>query len=217
MPMPKSSITGNIAVSPIAATAITGFSLSMDSGGQFSTATQVASPGKAYAASYGGATATALTLAVGDMELAYADAAGRANNNANRINVGGGAIGGLTLTPGVYTFKEGISIGPNTEVTFDAQSDANAVFIVPVQTTGDLLQAAGTIVKLVGRADAQNIFWQVAGTIKVGVGSAMAGVLLVKKDVTFMTGSSLNGRILAQTACTLQSATIMQGADTGTG
>jgi hypothetical protein len=31
---------------------------------------------------------------------------------------------------------------------------------------------------------------------------------LVKTAVTFVTGSSLNGRVLAQTACVLQSATI---------
>jgi hypothetical protein len=36
----------------------------------------------------------------------------------------------------------------------------------------------------------------------------MEGIILGKTAVTFITGSSLNGRILAQTACTLQKATI---------
>jgi hypothetical protein len=36
----------------------------------------------------------------------------------------------------------------------------------------------------------------------------MEGVLLVKTDVLFVTGSSLNGRVLAQTAVNLQMATI---------
>jgi len=44
----------------------------------------------------------------------------------------------------------------------------------------------------------------------VGAGAHMEGILLVKTDVTFITGSSLNGRVLAQTACVLQSATIVQ-------
>jgi hypothetical protein len=205
--VPDSVITGDIAVSPIAATAITGFGLLLASDAQSSTATQVI--GKAFAASYGGATATALTGAVGDMEIAYADAAGRANNDPDRINVGQGAIGGLTLTPGVYTFQMGVSIG--ADVIFDAGDRPDAVFII--QTTGALLQAANTELILQGGAQAKNIFWQVAGNVLVGVNSKLAGVLLVKTDVTFMTSSSLEGRILAQTACILQQATI-NGAST---
>jgi hypothetical protein len=202
--VPASSITGNIAVSPIAATAITGFGLLLAPDGQSSTATQIT--GQAFAASYGGATATALTAAVGDMEIAYADAAGRANNDATRINVEQGAIGGLTLTPGVYTFQMDISIGTGTAVTFDADGDSDAVFIL--QTTGNLKQAGSTGVILANSAQAKNIFWQVAGNVLVGAHSNLAGVLLVKTDVTLMTSSSLNGRILAQTAVNLQKATI---------
>jgi hypothetical protein len=41
----------------------------------------------------------------------------------------------------------------------------------------------------------------------VGASAHLEGTLLVKTDVTFKTSSSLNGRILAQTACVLQDAT----------
>jgi subtilisin family serine protease len=204
--VPDSPITGNIGVSPIASTAMTGFGLALDSEGQFSTASQIT--GKAFAASYGGVTAAALTVAVGDMETAYTDAAGRPNADAARINLKGGAIGGLTLTPGVYTFQMGISIGPGTEVTFDARGNINAVFIM--QTTGVLSQAANTKVVLVGGAQAKNIFWQVAGHAVIGANASMQGILLVKTHVLFVTGSSLNGRILAQTAVNLQMATITE-------
>jgi hypothetical protein len=34
----------------------------------------------------------------------------------------------LDLTPGVYTFQMGISIGDGTTVTFDAEGDSDAVF-----------------------------------------------------------------------------------------
>jgi hypothetical protein len=40
----------------------------------------------------------------------------------------------------------------------------------------------------------------------------MESILLVKTDDWFMTGSSLNGRVLAQTACNLQMATIKEPA-----
>jgi hypothetical protein len=213
--VPDSRITGNIAVSPIAATAITGFDLSLATDEQSSTSSQVLGGGKAFAACYGGATAASLTVAVGDMEIAYADAAGRANNNATRINVGQGAIGGLTLTPGVYTFQVSVSIGTGTKVTFDADGDSDAVFII--QTTGNLWQAAGTGVILARGAQAKNIFWQVAGNVLVSANANLAGVLLVKTGVAFMTESFLDGRILAQTACTLQKARIQQGPKQGPG
>jgi hypothetical protein len=202
--VPTSAITGNIAVSPIAATAMTGFGLSLDLGGQFSTATQFT--GQAFAASYGGATAAALTVAVLDMQTAYTDAAGRPNADTTRINVGAGDISGLTLTPGVYTFQVGISF--SADIYFDADGDSDAVFLL--QTTGNLIQAANINVILQGGARAENIYWQVAGYVNVGVGAAMKGILLSKTAVTFMTGSSLDGLIFAQTACVLQMATISQ-------
>jgi len=75
--------------------------------------------------------------------------------------------------------------------------------------TGNLVQAANTQVLLTNGALAKNVFWQVAGYAHVLEGAHMEGNLLVKTDVLFATGSSLNGRVLAQTACTLQMATIV--------
>merc|ERR1740133_394475 len=70
-------INGDIAVSPIAATAITGFSLILDSTTTFSKSTMVKDEHKAYAADYTSPTSTKLTTAVGDMETAYTAAAAR--------------------------------------------------------------------------------------------------------------------------------------------
>jgi hypothetical protein len=204
--VPTSAITGSIAVSPITGAAITGFDLVMDSLGAFATATQFT--GKAFAADFAAPSPVDLTAAVGDMEIAYTDATGRTNTDAANVNLGDGAIGGKTLTPGVYTFDRDISIGTATQVTFDAEGDADAVFII--RTSKSLLQAANTNVILAGEAQARNIFWQVAGLVDVGAGAHLEGVLLVKTSVTFKTGSSLLGRVLAQTACNLQMATITE-------
>jgi hypothetical protein len=100
---PTSSITGDMAVSPIAATAITGFDLVMDKGGEFSKSSQIT--GKAYAADYAAPTPTHLNAAVGDMETAYADV----SKLASTTSLVDGAIGSKTLTTGVYTFGEDIS------------------------------------------------------------------------------------------------------------
>jgi hypothetical protein len=50
----------------------------------------------------------------------------------------------------------------------------------------------------------------VAGFLDAGTTSHLEGIFLVKTKAVFKTGSSLNGRILAQTACTLDTATIVQ-------
>jgi hypothetical protein len=201
-----SEITGDIAVSPIAATSMTGFNLDYSTGDEESTSTQVT--GSVYAASYGGDTPSDLTLAVGAMETAYGDASGRPNEDAARVDLGKGILGGVNggasapLTPGVYTFGTSVSI--NGDITFSGS--ATDVFII--QITGDLKQAADKNVLLTGGAQQDNIFWQVAGAVEVGADAHMEGVLLVKEAVTFITGSSLNGRVLTQTACNLQKAVI---------
>eukprot|EP00579_Thalassiosira_antarctica_P017455 CAMPEP_0201945168 /NCGR_PEP_ID=MMETSP0903-20130614/53764_1 /ASSEMBLY_ACC=CAM_ASM_000552 /TAXON_ID=420261 /ORGANISM="Thalassiosira antarctica, Strain CCMP982" /LENGTH=346 /DNA_ID=CAMNT_0048488227 /DNA_START=120 /DNA_END=1161 /DNA_ORIENTATION=- len=122
-------------------------------------------------------------------------------------NLYDGALGGQTLIPGVYTYDIGVGITA-TDLTFDGEGHVDAVFVI--QTTGSVTQAANTNVVLVNGAQANNIFWVVAGEVTVGAGAHMEGILLVKTAVKFITGSSLNGRILAQTAATLQMATIVE-------
>jgi hypothetical protein len=202
--VPASIITGDIAVSPIDSTAITGFNLTLDVDGVFSTDSSGQAKGNAYAANYAVPMPATLTTAVGDMETAYTDAAGRVNNDAARINFEGGLVGGLTLTPGIYTFQVNINIA--TDVTL--QGDEDDIFIL--QTTKSVEQAANKQVILSGGVQAKNIFWVVAGEVTLGAGAHMEGILLVKTAAIFKTGASLNGRILAQSACTLQMATITE-------
>jgi hypothetical protein len=211
--VPSSAITGDIAVSPIAAAAMTGFDpLTLESGGKYATASQFT--GKAYAASYGGSIETALTAAVSAMEAAYTDAKGRVNTDAARINLGAGILGGALLggpnaplTPGVYTFSTSVSITGNLHFS----GSATDIFII--QVAGNVIMSANYKVLLQsvqGAALAKNIFWAVAGDVKVAAGAHMEGILLVASRVDFITGSSLNGRVLAQTFCALQKATIVE-------
>ncbi|CAE8618266.1 unnamed protein product [Polarella glacialis] len=197
---PTSAITGDIGVSPIAATAITGFSLTADSTNVFATSTQVT--GKVYADDYHPPTKSALTVAIGDMETAYTDAAGRLNPDSE--NLGSGDLGGQTLGPGLYAFSSSVKIP--TDCTISGSATDKWIF----QMSGDLTMAANTKVILEGGALASNIVWQVAGFVKVKTGAHMEGILLVKTKADFLTGSSLNGRILAQTAVNLQSSTVTQ-------
>ncbi|OEU18181.1 hypothetical protein FRACYDRAFT_217733 [Fragilariopsis cylindrus CCMP1102] len=208
--VPGGAITGDIGVSPIAASAMTGFDLVMDSSNEFSTSTEIT--GKAYAPDYMSPTGTKLTTAVSDMLTAYNDAAarpvtggpfGNSLSGETYTNLGAGEIGGLTLTRGVYTYDINVSI-TSGKVTFHGGADD--VFII--KTSKSVLQAANTEVVLTGGAQAKNIFWSVAQEVNVGAGAHMEGILLVKTAVKFITGSSFVGRVLSATAVTLQSAAI---------
>ena len=148
--------------------------------------------------------ATLLTAAVGDMEFAYNDAAGRVSPNFTEL--GAGEIGGLTLSAGLYKWGTGVLI--TTDVTLSG--GPNDVWIF--QVAGTLNQANATRVTLAGGALAKNIFWQVAGAVTIGTTAHFEGVVLAKTMIAVNTGASVNGRLLAQTAVTLQMNAVTQPA-----
>ena len=142
-----------------------------------------------------------MITATNDVNTAYLDAAGRVNPNF--VNLGGGAIGGLTLAPGLYKWTTGVSASADVIIA-GLPSD---VWIF--QISGALSIASGKRITLVGGL-AKNVFWQVAGGAVVGTGGHFEGILLTKTTGVLQTGSSMNGRIFAQTAVTLQIATLSQ-------
>ena len=187
-----SAITGDVGSSPITGAAIlvtctevTGTIVSVDAAGPL--------PCTVNNASF-------LTLAVGDMEAAYLDAAGR--SSPDFTEVGAGEIGGLTLSPGLYKWGTGVMI--STDVTLTG--GPNDVFIF--QIAGTLLQANATQVTLAGGVLAKNIFWQVADVVAIGTTAHFEGIVLAKTMIAANTGASVNGRLLAQTAVTLQMNTV---------
>jgi hypothetical protein len=193
------TITGDIAAE--VSTSMTGFGLIMNTGNNYSTSTLI--NGNAYASDYVGTTpADRLTDAVLHMITAYDDAAGRPNENADRKNLGSGLLDGVTLTPGVYTWTSTVAI--NGDISFDGT--ASDIFVIQMKQTLNL--AANKKVILLNGVKAENIYWQVAGAVTLGADAHMQGTLLAGTSVTFITGSTLTGRVLAQTACALQSATI---------
>ena len=146
--------------------------------------------------------ATLLTAAVGDMAFAYGDAAARVSPNF--IELGAGEIGGLTLVPGLYKWGTGVSIAKNVTLS----GGPNDVWIF--QVAGTLNQASATHVTLAGGALPQNVFWQVAGAVTIGTAAHFEGVVLAKTLIAVDTGASVNGRLLAQTAVTLQKNAVNQ-------
>ena len=149
--------------------------------------------------------ATGLTAAVGDEETAYNDAAGR--TNPDFVNLGAGEIGGLTLAPGLYTWSTGVSISDDVTLA----GGPNDVWIF--QIAGTLKQASAKNVTLTGGAQAKNVFWQSAGAVAIGTTAHFEGTILSKTMIAMNTGASVNGRLLAQTAVTLQMNAVTAPAD----
>jgi hypothetical protein len=195
---PSSAITGDIGVSPIESTAITGFSLMLTAGSSFATSAQIT--GKVYAPDYAAPTPDNLTTAIGHMQTAYTDAAGRTTPDFTEL--GAGQIGGLTLVPGLYKWSTDVLI--SSDVTLNG--GPNDVWIF--QIAGKITQANGTKVFLSGGALAANVFWQAFGDVSLRTTTHFEGIIIAQTLISLGTGASINGRLLAPTAVTLEANTV---------
>jgi hypothetical protein len=183
----SSSVNGNVGTSPITGSAIhlqcsevTGTVYVVDAAGP---SCSVVDP-------------SMLTIAISDMAAAYTQAAGL--SNPDFLNLGGGNIGGMTLTPGLYNWDSNLLIP--TDITISGSSDDTWVF----QIAGTLILSNGVVVNLSNGAQASNIVWQVAGAVTLGTTSHFEGVLLGKTSISLQTGASANSKLLAQTGVTLE-------------
>jgi hypothetical protein len=197
--VPTSTITGNIGVSPAAASFITGFALTADATNVFSTSHQIT--GQVFASNFAPPTPNNLTVAVNDMQTAFTAAA---NQAAGTSELGAGNIGSMTLTAGVYKWGTGLLI-PTDVYLSGSDSD---VFVF--QVAKNFKVANGVSIVLTGGAVASNVVWQVAGNVDIGTTSSFQGVVLCKTSIMMRTGASLNGRLYSQTAITLDHNTVVQ-------
>lgn len=196
----STAIVGNIGVSPIDSTAITGFGFTLSATGTFATSSLVT--GGIYASDFTSPTPSAMTTAISDMEIAYADASGRISGDA--INeLGAGNISGQTLAPGLYKWGTGLLI--NSDITLSGPSNAVWIF----QISQDLTLADGVRVILSGGAQASRIFWQVAGEANFGTTSHFEGIVLSNTAIHLKTGASINGALYAHTATTLDANSVV--------
>ena len=189
----KSDVTGDVGTSPITGAAlllkcneVTGTIYTVDAAGPIDCRIT---------------DATRLTTAVGDMQTAYTDAAGRPNPDF--INLGAGNIGGKILTPGLYKWTSNLLIP--TDITISGNSTDVWIF----QVAGTLDMSSAVRITLAGGALSKNIFWQTAGAVTLGTTSHFEGNILGKTGINLKTGASINGRMLAQTAVTLQMNTVV--------
>lgn len=204
-------VTGNIGTT--AAASIAGFTVVVDALNDFATAVEVASPGKIYTPDYTGgaigstnATVAKMVLAGTDMTLAYNDASGRTAGVGTFLNRAGGLLDGLTLSPGVYTWDTG-NVTSSAASSLTLSGGPDDVWVM--QVSGYFRPGNGSNVILsspTGGAlpQAKNIFWVVAGSdATLGTTAHIEGVILTAGYITLNQSATVNGRLLAQTAVTI--------------
>lgn len=124
-----------------------------------------------------------------DLTTAYNNAAGQASDAAIP-----GELGGLTLTPGVYTASSSTQItGP---LTLDGQGDPDAVFIFQIGSA--LTTASNSSIALLNDAQSCRVFWQVGSSAMLGTNSSFVGTIMALASVTANTGATVEGRALAR-------------------
>lgn len=164
-----SQISGDVGVSP--GSAITGFPPGIITNGALHAADGPA------------------TQAHADFATAYSDFAGLASPPAN--NLSGADLGGMTLTPGVYRYNTSATSGG--ALTFDAQNDPTARFVIQIGTT--LITSSNSSVSLINGADAGNIYFQLGTAATLGSGSSFIGNILAGSSITTVSGTTVTGRL----------------------
>lgn len=112
-------------------------------------------------------------------------------------------LDGQTLTPGYYSVPSSASLaasGPGT-LTFDAQGDPNAVFVVKTGSTLTTGAGGTPTMTLMNGALASNIFFVVgsSATINSGTAGTFNGNIIAQVSITDTLGGTVNGKLIALT------------------
>ncbi len=105
-------------------------------------------------------------------------------------------IGGSTLAPGVYCFPSSAAI--TGILTLDAAGDPNAVWVFNIEST--LEAASASSVLIINGGSPCNVFWRVGSSATLNTTTAFQGSILALADIDALTGATVTGRLLAQTA-----------------
>jgi type VI secretion system secreted protein VgrG len=138
-----------------------------------------------------------------DLTAAYNAAAGLAPTAI----LTGQDLGGMTLTPGVYTFASSAQL--TGTLTLNDLGNPDAVFVFQIGST--LTTALDSSVVSINDPSTPGIsvFWQVGSVATLGTGTDFEGNILANSTIIVDTGSTVSGRLLSETgAVTLETDTI---------
>ena len=159
-----SVVNGNLAISPGGSSSVTGFPPGVVTG--------------------------EMDMANADSVLAHTDLVGAYNDAAGEtttVNLTGTDLGGLTLTPGTYTFDSSAQL--TGTLTLDGQGGTNATFIFQIGST--LTTASDSTVELINGAGSCAVFWQVASSATLGTTTDFQGTIMAMTSITMNTGATI--------------------------
>jgi len=131
--------------------------------------------------------------ALADATTAYTTLAGLSPTTSYLVPTD---IGGLTLTPGVYSFASSAQL--TGAVTLDFQGNPNANFVFQIGST--LTTASSSSVNVINGGSLDGVYWQVGSSATLGTGTTFAGNILALASVTLdPTAKVLCGRAFALT------------------
>ena len=109
-------------------------------------------------------------------------------------NLSGQNLGGLELTPGVYTYNSSAQLTGTLEINWEGLSNQNVVF----QIGSTLTTASASMVIGINAGQNDNIYWIVGSSATLGTTTAFQGTLIAFASDTLNTGASDNcGRVIA--------------------
>lgn len=162
-------LTGNLGVSP--GTAITGFYGTTENDG----------PGTFTGTAYQGSTTTGNTA-----QTQLGNAITYFGGLASTLNLSGQDLGGMTLTPGVYTFNSTAGLTG----TLNLDDTSNGLFVF--QIGSGLTTANFSSVNLIG-GSANNVYWNVGSSATLGTNTAFKGSILAQASIALNNGASILG------------------------
>jgi prepilin-type N-terminal cleavage/methylation domain-containing protein len=134
----------------------------------------------------GGSTTGPAGLAASAVATAYSQL-----TNATPTATQTADLGGLTLSPGVYSSGAGLSITGTVTLV----GTANSVFIFKAAST--LVTGAGSQVVLSGGVQACHVWWQVGSSATLGASNAFVGNIVAYTSISTGADTSISGSVLA--------------------
>lgn len=216
-----SSIHGDMGVNPIAigpdpGVSITGFILTTDGGGQFSTSAQVHSGGAGFplqlghvfGPDYAPPTPAKTVAAHNALLAAYTDASTRvAGLTTPGIDLGGSTLEGGTGAAGVYHYTgAATSVGVGTPLTLHGTLPGDGIIII---IDGTFAVHADILLTGTLAGHPENVYFVVAGTTAFFTGVTANGEFLGATTISTADASVIiNGRLLSKTNVTLVGSTV---------
>ena len=128
----------------------------------------------------------AVTLqARNDLTTAYNNAAGLTPTQ----DLSGQDLGGLTLTPGVYSFSSSAQL--TGILNLNALGDPNAQFVFQIGSTLTTATNSSVLTINGGAHDGANVYWKVGSSATLGTGTNFEGHILAWTSITLNTNANI--------------------------